>query len=265
MSVHDLPTNAGGGANDLAAMQFRDFVALLKQCVADGAALGEADGRAGAEAFSRKLCQLIDLHSMAAGRDGGKAVADTEPQRRFLKAALADEVLLHTDWSGRAAWPHVLLETTLFRSSHAGQQVFADIDQLLREREPAQRPLAQLYLYVLSLGFQGRYRDGAGHDELAHYRRELFQFAYQRAPDMGAREVVLSEQPYASTLSLGAGRRRSGLGLRGVALAVVLLMLLGVSEALWLWQSSPVRRALDVPVASAVAQRAADRPWGASC
>ncbi|HEX7983607.1 MAG TPA: hypothetical protein VF616_08835, partial [Duganella sp.] len=66
-------------------------------------------------------------------------------------------------------------------------------------------------------------------------------------------------------LSLGAARRRSGLGLRGVALAVVLLMLLGVSEALWLWQSSPVRRALDVPVASAVAQRAADRPWGASC
>jgi type VI secretion system protein ImpK len=265
MTFQHTANSAGGGANDLAAVQFRDFVALLRQCVADGAALSEADGRGGAEAYSRKLCQLIELHSMAAGRDGGKAVADTEPQRRFLKAALADEVLLHCDWSGRAQWPHVLLETTLFHSSQAGQQVFADIDQLLREREPERRPLARLYLYLLSLGFQGRYRDGAAQGELANYRRELFQFVYQRAPELGAREAVLSEQPYASTLSMGAERRLPRPSRGVVALVLALFVLLGLSEVLWLWQSWPVRQALDAPVAPAIAQQPLQPSRGAPC
>ena len=242
----------GGDGNDLASIQFRAFVALLNQSVADGAALGEADGRAGAEALSRKLSQLIELQTLEAGRQGGKAGAEAELQGRFLKAALADEVLLHLDWAGRTHWRHVLLEATLFNSGQAGQQVFADIDQLLREREPARRGVARLYLYLLSLGFQGRYRDSAGLAQIADYRRELFQFVYQRAPDMRARDVVLTEQPYASTLSYGGGRRLSRLSRRGAILVLVLLILLGVSEVLWLWQSWSVRKALSAPVAPAV-------------
>lgn len=235
---------AGGDGNDLASSQFRAFVAALNQAVAAATAFGEAEGRAGAEALSRQLRQIIELQALEAGRVGGKAGDDTVARARFLKAALADEVLLHTDWSGRGHWRHVLLEALLFNSSHAGQKVFAEIDQLLREREPGKRAVARIYLHLLSLGFQGRYRDSGDLARIAEYRRELFQFVYQRPPDLSARDAVLTEQPYASTLSYNSGRRMPRLSRGGVTLLLTLLIMLGVSEVLWLWQAWPVRAAL---------------------
>ncbi len=256
MTIHDTTSRAMGpvpaGGDDLAAIQFRHFVAVLTQAAGAAGKLAEHEGRAGAEALSRQLAQLIELQTLEAGRQGGKAGFDAELQGRFLKAALADEVMLHADWAGRGHWHHVLLEANLFNSAHAGQQVFADVDLLLREREPARRGVARLYLYLLSLGFQGRFRDGDGLEQIAGYRRELFQFVYQRVPDLGGREAVLAESPYASTLSHGGARRLSKLSRRGTALVLAATLLLAVSEILWLWQSWPVRQAVDAPMLGAV-------------
>lgn len=243
---------AAADGNDLASTQFRAFVATLNHTVAGALHLGEAEGRAGAAAISRQLLQLIELQALEAGRLGGKAGDDTVMRGRFLKAALADEVLLHTDWAGRVHWQHVLLEALLFNSSHAGQQVFAEIEQLLRERDPARRGVARLYLHLLALGFLGRYRDSGDLAPIAEYRRALFQFVYQRPPDLSARDAVLIEQPYASTLSDTGARRLPRLSRRGVALLLTLLVMLGLSEALWLWQSWPLRSALDGPPESAL-------------
>lgn len=261
MTNHDHTGRAGNavpaGGDDLAAIQFRHFVAVLTQAAHAATRLAEHEGKTGAEALSRQLAQLIELQTLEAGRQGGKAGFDAELQGRYLKAALADEVMLHTEWAGREYWHHVLLEANLFNSAHAGQQVFADIDLLLREREPARRGVARLYLYLLSLGFQGCFRDGDGLEQVAGYRRELFQFACQRVPDLGGREAVLAEQPYASTLSHGGNRRLSKLSRRGMALALALGLLLAASEILWLWQSWPVRQAVDAPMVAAAATAAA--------
>jgi len=235
----------GGNEDDLAARQFRAFAAQLLRARAGAASLSEADGRAGAIALSHELCQLIELQRMEAGRYAGGGMLDTHVQARYLKAALADELMLHTDWAGRAHWHHVLVEATLANSAHAGEQVFNEIDALLRERDPGRRPLARLYLLLLACGFQGRYRGGASLDPIADYRRELFQFASQRAPGPGGEDAVLSGQPYASTLVLDAGRRPPRPRRRRAMLACALLALLGVSEALWQWQSWPVRQALE--------------------
>ena len=255
MTIHDNSGGAGTGAaaatvEDLPSVQFRHFAAVLTQAAAAAVELGEHEARSGAEALSGQLAQLIELQTLEAGRRGGKAGFEAELQGRFLKAALADEVLLHTDWAGRGHWRHVLLEANLFNSAHAGQQVFADIDQLLRERDAARRGVARLYLYLLSLGFQGRHRDGPGLARIADYRRELFQFIYQRPADLGGREAVVAEQPYASTLSHGGGRRLSKLSRRGVTFALVMLLLLGLSEIAWLWQSWPVRQAVGASLTS---------------
>jgi type VI secretion system protein ImpK len=232
------------GGDDPASNQFRAFVAVLMQARAAAMNLNETEAQAGAIALSAQLCQLIELQSLEAGRLAGRGNVDLELRARFLKAALADEMMLRSDWPGRAHWRHVLVEATLFRTAHAGQQVFGDIDQLLKERDPARRPLAQLYLYLLALGFQGRYRGGAQLGALADYRRALFQFAWQRAPGMRGADAVLSEQPYASTLTFD-GRARLSRPSRGAVIWVALMLaMLALSEALWLWQSSPVRSAL---------------------
>jgi type VI secretion system protein ImpK len=230
---------------DLASSQLRSFAAVLLQERAAAATVAEADGRAGATTLSAALCQLIELQGLEAGRLG--ASADTQQQGRFLKAALADEMLLNLDWAGRAHWRHVLVEATLLHTAHAGEQVFAAIDQLLRERDPARRAVARLYLQVLALGFQGRYRGSASLAPLGDYRRELFQFAWQRAPGMPGRDAVLSEQPYASTTAADGGARVNKPSRRVALFALVMLALLGVSQGVWRWQSAPVRSALAPP------------------
>jgi type VI secretion system protein ImpK len=139
-----------------------------------------------------------------------------------------------------------LLEAQLFRTSNAGEKVFDEVEQILSQREPAQRPIARLYLSALSLGFQGRYRDTPALSKIADYRRELFQFIYQRAPDLQGRDRTLSAGAYASTLSHLAARRLPRLSRGWVLILLVLLGLLAVSELLWLWQSWPVREAVDV-------------------
>ncbi len=234
---------------DLASVQFRDFFDVLSRSAHGAMRVDEANARSAAEALSRQLCQLIELQTLEARRIGGKAGIEAEVQGRFLKAALADEVLLNTDWAGRAHWRHVLIEATLFKSSFAGERVFDDLDQLLREREPSRRNLGRLYLYLLSLGFQGRYRGSAVQTRIAEYRRELFQFVYLRPADMHGRDRTLSEQAYASTLSHIAATRLPKLSRSGFLIVLGLLLLLGLSELLWLWQSWRVRDAVSATVA----------------
>ncbi|WP_332851563.1 DotU family type IV/VI secretion system protein [Duganella sp. S19_KUP01_CR8] len=232
---------------DLASVQFRDFYDVLSRSAQAATRVGEGEAKSAAEALSRQLCQLIELQSLEARRIVGKAGMEAEAQGRFLKAALADEVLLNTEWAGRNHWRHVLIETTLFKSSFAGERVFDDLDQLLREREASRRNVGRLYLYLLSLGFQGRYR-GQKQDKIAEYRRELFQFVYLRPADLQGRDRTLSEQAYASTLSHLAARRLPKFNRSGLMFVLALLILLGLSELLWLWQSWPVRAALATTV-----------------
>lgn len=229
---------------DLASVQFRDFFDVLSRSAKIAVQIDDASAKSAAEALSRQLCQMIELQTLEARRIGGKAGIEAEVQGRFLKAALADEILLNTDWAGRTYWRHVLIEATLFKSSFAGDRVFDDIDQLLREREAARRNLGRLYLYLLSLGFQGRYRGNAVQTKIAEYRRELFQFVYLRPADMQGRDRTLSEQAYASTLSHITASRLPKLNRSGFIIVLLLLVMLGLSELLWLWQSWPVRDVL---------------------
>jgi type VI secretion system protein ImpK len=122
--------------------------------------------------------------------------------------------------------------------------VFDDIKQLLRAREPAQRTLAQLYLFTLALGFQGQYRDQSAKDLLGDLRRELFQFVFQRQADLAGRDRVLSPQPYANTLSHIAPRRMAPLSRWKLIFLASMIGLLAVSELLWLWPTWQLRQTL---------------------
>jgi type VI secretion system protein ImpK len=251
-------TAPAAGAADLELVQFRAFYAELMRARDVALAAGEAEAESVARALSKQLAQLIELQSLETRRLGGRVAGVDEGQARFLKAALADELMLHLDWAGRSAWRHFLLEATLFRTSLAGDRVFDEIDRILSAREASDRRIAQLYLHVLSLGFKGRHRDARGEELIAECRNELFQFVYQRAPGLQGQDRVLSSQAYASTLSHLAATRVRRLSRWSILLALALVTLLGISELLWLWQSWPVRRLLDAPVTVSHASLAGD-------
>ena len=248
-----LPGSNAAESADLATVHFRVFYSEIERARRTALKVSEADADVVASNLSKHLVQVIELQTLEVRRLGGKSGADIESHARYLKAVLADELLLNFDWAGRKAWRHALLEATLFKTSLAGDKVFDDIEQILSAREPAQRRSATLYLHVLSLGFQGRHRahedGGKGAETLASLRRELFQFVYQRAPDLQGRDRVLTEQAYTSTLSHLKARRLGRINRWTLVFVLALLLLFGLSELLWLWQSWPVRKMLDSPMA----------------
>lgn len=223
----------------------RQFYADIEQALqqhpdnADPAAAEPA-----ARQVQRQLHNLIELQTLAERRAAGRAGAALATPVRYLKAALADEILLSRPWAGRSSWSQCLLEAELFRTSVAGDKVLADIERLLSEREPAQRPLARLYLFALALGFQGRLRDQPELPQLAGLRQELFQFVYQRPPELEARDRVLSPQAYASTVSHLAPRRQRGISRWTLGGLLALAALLALSELLWLWPTWSLRQAM---------------------
>jgi type VI secretion system protein ImpK len=224
--------------------QFRVFFDEVSKAQSRAIELRELDPDQAAQGVSKHLENLIELQTLESQREGNRFEMESIADGRYLKAALADEILLNTQWIGREAWTAHLLEASLFRTSVAGDRVFQRIDTVLSNREPSQRGLASLYLAALALGFQGRFRGSSDEGRISGYREELFQFIYQRKADLSGRDRVLSERAYASTLSHIEPRKMPTLSRWTVGFLLGLLALLAISEMLWLWQSWPVRHVL---------------------
>jgi type VI secretion system protein ImpK len=237
----------------LLAEQFRSFYAELVEWKWVLTHPEEGEEPASPAALSRQLQSTIELQTIEARRMGGRYEQENVQDARYLKAAVADEILVSLDWPGRDSWTSHLLEASLFRTSVAGDAIFERIEETLRNRDPAKRELAQLYLFALSLGFEGKYRGLAHSDALAGYRRELFHFVYQREPDMTGHELAPST--YANTLSHVLPAKLPQLSRWTVIFGIMLLMMLGISQLLWLWETYPLEQALYAPTATSSSTR----------
>jgi type VI secretion system protein ImpK len=230
--------------DDHITKQFRAFYDEIVKARDRTADSRETDPDLVAQGLARHLENLLELQSLESRRESTRFELENVADARYLKAALADEILLHTPWVGRERWTAHLLESSLFRSNIAGDLVFRRIEELLSGREPSRRDIARLYLFALALGFQGKYRGSGEEARLLGYREELFQFVYQRQADFSGRDRVVSERAYASTLSHIAPRKLPTLSRWTVLFLLGAATLLAVSELLWLWQSWPVRQVL---------------------
>ncbi|RTD85937.1 DotU family type IV/VI secretion system protein [Variovorax atrisoli] len=230
--------------DDHITRQFRAFYDEIVKARDRTAESRESDIDTVAQTLARHLENLLELQSLESRRESSRFELENVADARYLKAALADEILLHTPWIGRERWTAHLLESSLFRTNIAGDLVFSRIEELLSGREPSKRDIARLYLFALALGFQGKYRGAGEEARLLGYREELFQFVYQRPADFSGRDRVVSERAYASTLSHIAPRKLPTLSRWTVLFLLGVATLLAVSELLWLWQSWPVRQVL---------------------
>ncbi|SEA61631.1 MAG: DotU family type IV/VI secretion system protein [Paraburkholderia sp.] len=230
--------------DDLIAGQFRAFIGELTNVQTRLADAHDTDPEAAAQGLHRHLLNLLEIQTLQSRRDSTRFEMENVADARYLKAVLADEILLNTPWVGRAHWGAYLLESTLFRTNVAGDLVFTRIEQLLSDREPSRRNIARLYLFALALGFHGRFRGMENDARLRGFREELYEFVYQRRPDLGGRDRVLVDEAYSNTLSHIAPRKLPTVTRWTVIFVLTAVSLLAISEVLWLWQSWPVRDAL---------------------
>lgn len=238
-----------GDEDDLVTEQFRGFLDELEKVRARVSAGDASSAEAAAQELSRHMLSLLEIQTLQARRDSTRFDAENLADARYLKAVLADEILLNAEWAGRDRWTAYLLESTLFRTNVAGDLVFQRIEQLLSGREPSRRSIARLYLFALAVGFQGRYRGADAAQRLRGYREELYEFVYQRRADLGGRDRVLAPAAYSNILSHVAPRKLPTVSRWTFIFLLGVVSLLAVSEIAWLWQSWPVRQALHADVA----------------
>ena len=250
--------------------QFREFVDAVRQQLVDAAPANldlsdpavSQEANNAAKKMSDNIARIAEAQDLQFSREASQAELMLVDELRYLKAAMADELLLSEPWSGRPFFTSHLVETRLFGSSLAGDKIFDRISQLLGDASSRAQQLAPLYLFAVAIGFQGRFRGPDADDSLIPIRDALYRKIYRREPllksDLAEQPAfadrVLSEQAYKSVLSNIEPVRFFRFSQSTLMFIGSLLALLILSQILWRWSSSPLRRALD-PAAPAKIER----------
>ncbi|HEX8437004.1 DotU family type IV/VI secretion system protein [Archangium sp.] len=200
------------------------------------------------------LQELLRTHLADFGRRAGETEEPQLPPVRYALVAFADEVFIHLRWPGQDAWRRQLLEEEVFHTHEAGQRLFEEIKALLASRDTARVETAIVYLLVLSLGFQGRYRGTGESAQLEEWRRRLLSFISSQLD----RRLELNGEPlffqaYEATRSLGEderelhgpeGRRLASLWPWFALLAAVLVLYTVGGHFLWRAETQRLRNAI---------------------
>ena len=181
----------------------------------------------------RQLLSLLEQQALNAGQHGGEYGAMFYREAQYVMAALADDIFLHLPWEGRAAWRDNLLESKLFQSHIAGEQLFDKLERVLQERDPVYAEVAVIYLMALALGFRGKHRDRDDNGQLQAYRQQLFMFIFRRHPELLSDAKRLFPDAYAHTLADGQATMLPDAWKWLVALGLIATLWLGASYGVW--------------------------------
>jgi type VI secretion system protein ImpK len=245
--------------DSLLLRQLRLFVAEVLRIIDsyDNHRVGSDDDQPGARAAAEEVCDKlareIDTQTMEISRIGTPADRAAVEELRYLKAAIADEFLLSRPWPGQSRFTETLIETRLFGSSVSGDKIFEQIDALLAETSGSAAQMAPLYLFVIAIGFEGRYRGDRADHHLQPLRDALFRKIYRREPALAPglanqpanADRVLSSQAYRYPLSNIVPVRFFRFSRGFIGFIGVMLLLLILSQVLWRVTSAPVRKALE--------------------
>ncbi len=190
----------------------------------------------------QNLIALFRRNAVQILRAAGKPT-DNYFEAQYVMAVFADDIFINLDWEGKRAWTSNLLETTLFRTHVAGEMFFEKLDRLLRDRDPADRSLAAVYLNALSLGFRGKYYGINDHGKLRRYRHELFAFIFRQPADLVNEAKVAFPDSYVDNVKKEKSRKLMNPRVWLAMLGLVLFAYLTVSHGIWLKLTARIEQA----------------------
>jgi len=189
----------------------------------------------------QNLITLFRRNAVQVMRATGKPT-DNYFEAQYVMAAFADDIFIHLDWEGKRAWTSNLIEATLFQSHVAGELFFDKLDRLLRDRDPADRSLAAIYLSALSLGFRGKYHGLNDHGKLSRYRHELFTFVFRQPADLTSDAKLAFPDSYTANLRQEKRKKLTNPRVWLAVLGFVVVIYLTASHGLWMSLTSRLER-----------------------
>jgi type VI secretion system protein ImpK len=202
----------------------------------------EASPNATAEFILSKLQTLLEEQSVTASYGGNSFTENYYAEAQFIMVALADEVFLNLDWTGKPYWEANLLEQRLYDSHSAGQVFFEKLDALLQNKDPVRIDLAVLYLNALGLGFRGKYRHFDDEGALKSYRNRLFIFINRREPYLFQQKIHLFPDAYSHTLEGSVAKELSSFRNWYFVFAGIALVYLLTSYIIWYSATADIGR-----------------------
>jgi type VI secretion system protein ImpK len=151
-----------------------------------------------AEYLDQKLNEV--KHSYVAG----SVYYDVQFELVYIMAALADEIFLQLEWSGKAYWLDHLMEQHLFHTQIAGQEIFRRIDEVVDRQAFGAGELAAVYLIALALGFKGKYYRHEDRKTLEDYRKKLLHRVLWSNPELQQGSQQMFPEAYQHTVLDGA-------------------------------------------------------------
>ncbi len=198
------------------------------------------------------ISKIIELQNLELLKKGSKSEQKRLEEIRYLKAAVADELLLNTNWPGRDFFKNFLIESRLFGSSIAGEKIFSIIDEIL-EAPPGREPeIEQLYLFALAIGFEGKYRKENSEKIISEIMLELYKHFARKEPSLGPQNRDLdigdrkvSPDAYKNIISNLRPIRIFKISKQFLIFTIIIFVLLLISQISYLILTKSLREVID--------------------
>ena len=131
-----------------------------------------------------RVCRILELKQIEFLKIASPSEKERYEEVRYIYAALADEIFLSEPWSVQQEFIKCLIEEKVFLTSEAGEKIFDRIDEVLRSKPEQMTELAELYLQILIIGFEGQYRGRDSENKIEEYIRLLYIYINRKEPGL---------------------------------------------------------------------------------
>ena len=155
---------------------FDDFIEVLNEQKAIAIKSNDNNAQIIASQISKKLSDFINSINYSLTQDNLNLNNNSLYDLEYTLVALSDEVFLNLQWKGNEFWKMNLLETKFSKTQSAGETIFDKIDNILNRKNFLSLENATVYLKLLALGFQGKYRNTNSYQKINDYKHKLYLF-----------------------------------------------------------------------------------------
>jgi type VI secretion system protein ImpK len=183
-----------------------------------------------------KMCQNDEKNTLS-HRDVDEVI--------YIMCAMADEIFLNMEWSGKEYWETNMLEQDFFGTQFAGESIFQRLEELLSEKEPVSIEKAEIYLKALSLGFKGKYRElDCEQKEIDAIREKLYYFIGSIDKSVFASEYRIFQREYTFTIPTMHRQMMPDTSIINYIISFFIFMFLVISSVVWAFETRDIERLL---------------------
>ena len=198
-----------------------------------------------------KVCRILEVKQIEFLKIASPSEKERYEEVRYIYAALADEIFLSEPWSGQQEFINFLIEEKEFLTSEAGEKIFDRIDEVLSSKPEQTNELAELYLQILIIGFEGQYRGRDSENKIEEYISSLYVYINRKEPGLGNKKSEVNGNQkidsvhYERILSNLKPVKFFRLNKPVIISLVVIVLLLIISQITYVVMTKPLRDVLE--------------------